>query len=45
MSVAVDEPGHNHAAGGVDFHGSARLRQILDAASGSNLLQNAVADE
>jgi hypothetical protein len=43
--VAVDEARHHHAPGGVDFHGIARGRQILDAAGGPHLFDDAIANQ
>jgi hypothetical protein len=43
--VAVDEARHHHAPGGVDFHGVARGRQILDAAGGPYFFHDAIADQ
>ena len=43
--MAVDEARHHHAPGGVDFHGIARARQILDAAGGPHLFHDAIANQ
>jgi hypothetical protein len=45
MGVAIDEARHHHFSGGVDFHSLARFRQILNAACGADLAQDAVADQ
>ena len=45
VRMAVDEAGHYHAAGGVDFEGPAGGREILDAAAGSDFFDDAVAQQ
>jgi hypothetical protein len=43
--VAIDEAGHDDAAGGIDFEGLASLGQIFDAPGGADLNDVAVANE
>jgi hypothetical protein len=45
VCVAVDEPGHYQTPGCVDVLRATRRREILDAARGANLLNEAVADQ
>jgi hypothetical protein len=44
MGVAIHEARHHYFSGGVDFHGAAGFRQVLNAACGTDLAQDAVAN-
>ena len=45
VGVRIDEARHDHPAGGVDFDRVARFSQVFHAPAGSDLGQNAVANQ